>query len=107
MATPVGAGSAPTRWPGICPAGTITKRPGGVWTLGGIAAFLRGGLPGDDDRVKSEDLYGFADRTGLEIDADTLTGVDGRLFATRLLSLKPGVGFYAEALLPRHAAEDL
>ena len=87
--------------------GPDAKRPGDYLRPTGIAAFLRGESPADEDWVRPDCLFGFDHRTGLEIDANTLTGVEGRLFATRLLALKPGVGFYAEVLSPGPVAGDL
>jgi CRISPR-associated protein Cmr3 len=68
------------------------KHPGGYLTKAGIEKFLlAGGLPEDDDWLRADDLFGFDDRTGVEIDAGTLTAVEGRIYDIRLLALRPKV----------------
>ena len=76
------------------------KRPDGFLTCQGMTRYLEGNLPGDLDTVQRSEVFEFDDRTGLEIDADTLTGVEGRLFAPQFLVLKRGVSFYAEIMVP-------
>jgi len=79
--------------------GPDAKRPEGFLTCQGMTRYLEGNLPGDLDTVQRSEVFEFDDRTGLEIDADTLTGVEGRLYARQFMVLKPGVSFYAEILV--------
>ncbi|MGZ3386287.1 MAG: type III-B CRISPR module-associated Cmr3 family protein, partial [Isosphaeraceae bacterium] len=80
--------------------GPDAKRPDGFLTCQGMTRYLEGNLPEDLDTVQRSEVFEFDDRTGLEIDADTLTGVEGRLYARQFLVLKHGVGFYAEIMVP-------
>ena len=79
--------------------GPDAKRPDGFLTCQGMTRYLEGNLPEDLDTVQRSEVFEFDDRTGLEIDADTLTGVEGRL-RRQFLVLKHGVGFYAEIMVP-------
>ena len=87
----------------LCRGGPDAKRPDGFLTCQGMTRYLEGNLPGDLDTVQRSEVFEFDDRTGLEIDADTLTGVEGRLYVRQFMVLKPGVSFYAEILLSADA----
>jgi CRISPR-associated protein Cmr3 len=88
--------------------GADAKHPGGFLTPAGVEKFLAGGVPADADWLRSEELFGFDNRTGIEIDPATLTAAEGRIYGIRLLSLRPKLGpgrhegkevcLYAEAL---------
>lgn len=81
------------------------KHPGGFLTLTGIKHYLRGEALNDDFWLKDSDLYDFDNRTGIEIDPSSLTGIKGQIYGIRLLTLKPHfkgkeVCLYAEMLPP-------
>jgi CRISPR-associated protein Cmr3 len=71
--------------------GPDAKRAEGFLTPAGVSAFLAGGLPGKDDWLAAGDLFDFDQRTGIEIDAGTLTASAGRIYGIRLLALRPRV----------------
>jgi CRISPR-associated protein Cmr3 len=71
--------------------GPDAKRAEGFLTPAGINAFLAGGLPGKEDWLAAGDLFDFDQRTGIEIDAGTLTASEGRIYGIRLLALRPRV----------------
>ncbi len=93
------------------------KHPGGYLTLPGIFAFLRGEEPDKKTEWFDEnDLFGYDDRTGIRVDAETLTAARGQIYGARFLSLRPrvkkeGCGnefevlLYAEVILPAEAPQ--
>lgn len=87
--------------------GAEAKPAGGFLTLDGLRAFLHGGLPAPAELVKPEELYGFDERTGLAINADSLTGEKGMLYGIRLLALKKDVTLYAEVIAGDDAPADV
>jgi CRISPR-associated protein Cmr3 len=75
--------------------------------LDGIKEFLAGRVPALDHLVSPHELYDFDHRVGVAIDADSLTGLDSQLFATRMLSLREGVGIYGELSWPAESSNEL
>lgn len=71
--------------------GRDAKHPGGFLTPEGIGKFLAGGVPKDEDWLKSEDLYAFDHRTGIKIDPNSLTAAEGQIYGISLLALRPNV----------------
>ncbi len=68
-----------------------------IWiTHAGMSIFLSGKTPSQTDLVRSDELYGFEDRTGIAIDPDKGLAQEGMLYATRRLVLKTGVRFWAQ-----------
>ncbi|MBC7821049.1 MAG: hypothetical protein IAG10_29540 [Planctomycetaceae bacterium] len=70
--------------------------PEGFLTLQGIKQFLRGELRDPDESLDNEwfsvaDVYEFDHRTGIGIDADSLTVSGSMLFGTRMLALNPKI----------------
>lgn len=63
------------------------KHPGGFLAASGVESFLRGGVPEDTHWLRPEDLFGFDNRTGIEIDPQALTTVESKIYGIRLLSL--------------------
>ena len=56
------------------------KHPGGYLTLPGIRAFLRGDAPnGERDWFDESEVFGYDERTGIRVDADTLTAAEGQI----------------------------
>jgi CRISPR-associated protein Cmr3 len=97
---------------------TEAKYPGGFLTLRGIEAFLQGGQPTDADWFEPGDLYEFDVRTGIAINADTLTAAESQIYGIHLLALRPrvkkqgswqeaGVCLYAEVLPGPGGSADL
>ena len=74
----------------------ILRPPEKEWmTREGMIDFLLGKVPSVNSLISSDSLYGFEDRTGIEIDSETGNAKDGRIYATRRLALKPDVRFWA------------
>jgi CRISPR-associated protein Cmr3 len=93
------------------------KHPGGFLTLDGIRCFLQGGKPDDRHWLEEHELFGFDLRTGIAVNAETLTAAESQIYGIRLLALrgevekegahkKKRVCLYAEALLPSGAPKD-
>lgn len=73
-----------------------TEKINGFMTLNGVEAWCRGGTPANFDVRDVESLWAMDTRTGVSIDPETLTTVDGLIFAANHLALSPGLAFYAE-----------
>jgi CRISPR-associated protein Cmr3 len=71
--------------------GPDAKRAECFLTPAGVNTFLTGGLPGKEDWLAPGDVYDFDQRTGIEIDAGTLTAAEGRIYGIRLLALRPRI----------------
>lgn len=69
---------------------------GKLVTMDGLSAFLDGGVPAKRDLIPTTALFDHDDRTGIVVDSERWTAEDGKIYAVRMLSLQPGVGFYAE-----------
>ena len=67
------------------------KHPGGYLTLGGIRRFLEDGEPDDDQWYRDDELFGYDVRTGIGIDAETLTTASGQIYGVRMLALRHDV----------------
>jgi CRISPR-associated protein Cmr3 len=93
------------RWPLWLPGFADAKPAGGYLTHEGLNMFLNGNVPKPSHLLSPDDLYGWDERTGLEIQPDTLTGQDGQLYGIRLLALKPGVCLYAEVEVDGESTE--
>jgi CRISPR-associated protein Cmr3 len=81
------------------PRGKPRPLEGFFVTLAGIDEFLKGKVPQSEDQehlIHHSQLYNFDHRVNVAIEADSLTGAEGQLFATRLICLREHVGFYAE-----------
>lgn len=79
----------------------------GFVKLPGLRGFLEGGLPEPSDLVREKDVYGFDDRTGIGVDAQRNTVQEGRIYAVRMLILRPAAGLYAEVSGPADALAPL
>lgn len=85
---------APVRLPELPrDSGGVKPKPGSDrWlTKTGLEAVLRGELPGDDEIVPSRELWRQEQRVGLEIDWNTRTAREGRLYSTRHVRMTRGV----------------
>lgn len=72
----------------------------GYLTLAGMKAYLGGGVPDHTQIVPPHDLFGYVKRVGIGLDAARQSVEEGLLYTIQMLSLKPGVAFYAELELP-------
>jgi CRISPR-associated protein Cmr3 len=72
----------------------------------GLKTFLEGEDPGENNLHKADEFYCFDNRTGIGINAESLTTGDGEIYGVRFLSLKCGYGFYADIQLPPDAPAD-
>lgn len=63
--------------------------------------FLNGGVP--RTTVRSEELYGFDDRTGIGLDPQRSVVAEGMIYSTRMLALRPGTCLFAELTGPSQA----
>lgn len=76
---------------------TRGKPETGYWlTAEGMTRWLQGAVPTADQLVHSQDLWGYEDRIGIGMDPNLKRAQDGRLFTSRVVALRPGVGFVAE-----------
>lgn len=95
-----------------------TEPATGFLTPNGLQTFLDGGQPGAKDLLKGDELFAMDDRTGIEISADRLSAKEGGIYGASFLALRPaykvpgpnetkqelpGVGLYAEIILPAEA----
>lgn len=87
---------------------TVTTEPAsGFIDRAGLGAFLSGRAPDEKSLHKFGAFYEFDNRTGIGISLDgTSTAGDGEIYGIRFLSLKHGIGFYAEIDLPDGAPAD-
>lgn len=83
------------------------KRKMGYLRPAGLKAYLAGQTPEADSLVAPDELFGFDHRTGIVLRPDELTAEEGLLYSVSLLALRPGVGFYAEVLLPLDAPQEV
>jgi CRISPR-associated protein Cmr3 len=67
--------------------GSDAKHPGGFLSGRGINAFLAGNMPSEEDWFGTEEVYRFDHRTGIEINPQSLTAAEGRIYGISLLSL--------------------
>ncbi len=70
----------------------------GFLKLSGLGRFLEGGLPepGDLIREPEKEVYEFDNRTGISVDPQRNAAQEGRIYAVRMLVIKPTAGLYAE-----------
>lgn len=74
--------------------GSRAKAASGWWLRqSGWQRYLQGQLPQPADLVHSKDLWGFDERIGIGLDEGKRSAADGKLFTTRAVALKDGVGF--------------
>ncbi len=77
-------------WP---PDDRQAKHPGGYLTLDGIRRFLEkeNGVPDDSHWYRDDDLFGHDVRTGIRINAETLTAARSQFYGVQMLALRPEV----------------
>lgn len=80
---------------------TIPTEPAsGFINLKGLAQFLEGDDPDEVTLFSAGKFYDHDTRTGIGIDGGKLAAAEGEIYGIRFLSLKRGVGFYAEIDMP-------
>ena len=84
-------------------AGGATEPAKGFLDQDTMRAFLKGETIDAGTVLSGDCLFQSDERTGIEIDADRLTAAESKIYGARFLSLKPGIVFYAEAILPGDA----
>ncbi len=75
----------------------------GYLTEDGMTQFLDGGVPAKGEIVLAEDIYGFENRTGIALDAETAVADEGMIYAIRLLALRQDACLYVEVTGPTAA----
>jgi CRISPR-associated protein Cmr3 len=97
--------------PGMLPLWTRSpgraERLSGYLMPSGLARFLSGGVPDENDIVDADILFGTEPRTGIAVGSQTMTATTGMIYSADYLSLKPGVGLYAELSGPEAAFTDV
>jgi CRISPR-associated protein Cmr3 len=75
------------------------SKPAGGWWLrqGGWHKYLQGQTLAADDLVHGKDLWSYDERIGIGLQASTRSAADGKLFASRGVAMKAGVGFAVAA----------
>ena len=73
----------------------------------GLRHFLDGGLPDPQDLVPTSALYELDSRTGIGIDPQNNSAVEGSIYGIRMLVLKPKAGLYAEVSGPANTLAPL
>jgi len=83
--------------------GRLSPGNGQLTTLRGLERILRGQLPNEDDVIATDALWTSEPRVGIEREAATRTAVDGALYSTAHVRLRPevGIGVCADGL-PSH-----
>lgn len=61
-------------------------------TMEGLKTVLAGGKPAEKQTIEKRLLHEYDNRTGIVIDTNSLTTVEGQLYGIRLLSLNPKLG---------------
>ncbi len=83
-----------------CPHSGRLETVGGFLNHHGLQAFLAGEPVVDAHVVRADSLFASDQRTGIAIEPHRLVADQGQIYAANFLALRPGVGFYAEVLLP-------
>ena len=107
---PAGMGALFARHAALWPKEHIaTQRISGYLTRKGLQVFLEGGVPefSEEHLLPAEMVYGYDRRTGIGVDVDRYTAEEGLIYSAKFLSLRPGVGMYAEIVLPATAPSDV
>ena len=79
----------------------------GYLTQEGLRRFLAGSVPEKSHVVTGAQIFAFDERTGIAIDADSLSTQEGLIYAVNLLALAPGVTLYAEITGPEAALAEI
>ena len=60
-----------------------------LFTLKAITDYLSGQEPAPADVMEPKQIYGYEDRTGISVDAETMTAAEGAIYSVRLLATRP------------------
>lgn len=82
------------------------KPAGGCLTVEGMRTFLDGGVPGREQWVSPDSLYGLDERTGIGMDSVRNVAAESQIYALAFLSLAPEVELHVEVTAPSEAAEE-
>ena len=85
---------SPLWWPGR----EKLNRKSGYVNAAGMSLYLSGQVPDCNDLLSSEELYGFDDRTGIELNSESRIVKKGSIYTARMLALRPNVYLYVEIL---------
>ncbi|MDD2845469.1 MAG: type III-B CRISPR module-associated protein Cmr3 [Rhodoferax sp.] len=104
---PALASSSPLPLLPVLAQGNDRSKPASGWWLtgNGWRSYLHGQPVTATDLVHTSQLWGFDERVGVGLDENTRSAANGKLFTTRAIALKEGVGFAVAASgneLPEH-----
>ena len=96
---PALASSSPLPLLPVLAQGDDRSKPASGWWLTGHGwrSYLQGQPVTAADLVHTSALWNFDERVGLGLDGSTRSAADGKLFTTRAIALKEGVGFAVAA----------
>ncbi len=86
----------------LIPDERTDSKAGARWiSLDTLKKYLIGTIPTESELLHTGQIFAFDERTGIEINADTLTSAQGKIYGIRLLALQPKVngspaGLFAE-----------
>ncbi|MFH1575056.1 MAG: type III-B CRISPR module-associated Cmr3 family protein, partial [Acidobacteriota bacterium] len=81
------------------------EKAGGYLDLEGLRIYLSGRAPEKKHLHSADMFFGWEDRSGIAVDADSKTAEDHMLYSARFLRLCERVRFYAEVLFGEDAPE--
>ena len=89
------ASSSPLPLAPVLAQGEERSKPANGWWLTGSGwqRYLQGQSLSATDLIHTRDLWSFDERVGVGLDSATRSAADGKLFITRAIALKEGVGF--------------
>lgn len=89
------ASSSPLPLLPVLAQGDDRAKPASGWWLGGKGwrNYLHGQPIAAADLVHTSALWSYDERVGVGLDGDTRSAADGKLFTTRAIAMKEGVGF--------------
>ena len=92
---PALASSGPLPLQPVLAQGDDRAKPASGWWLGGNGwrNYLQGHAITAADLVHTSALWSYDERVGVGLDGDTRSAADGKLFTTRAIAMKEGVGF--------------
>lgn len=93
------ASSSPLQLLPVLAQGNDRSKPASGWWLtgNGWRSYLQGKGITAADLVHTSELWGYDERVGVGLDASTRSAADGKLFTTRAIAMKNGVGFAVSA----------
>lgn len=91
------ASSSPLPLLPVLPQGDDRSKPASGWWLRGSGwqKYLQGQTLVAADLIKASELWSFDERVGVGLDSASRAAAEGKLFTTRAIAFKQGVGFVA------------